>query len=82
MVFLGCDLLEEHEDVSDCELDSCALVRVVPDVTDVPVSPSSVVTEFCEVFSCCSDWEDVVPQSFSLSRRRAHCCASTQEEMK
>ena len=29
--------------------------------------PSSVVTEFCEVFSCCSDWEDVVPQSFSFS---------------
>ena len=31
---------------------SCALV---PDVTDVPVSPSSVVTEFCDGFSCCSD---------------------------
>ena len=44
---------------------------VVLDVTDVPVSPSSVVTEFCEVFSCCSDWEDVVPQSFSFSKKRA-----------
>ena len=30
-------------------------VPVVPDVTDVLVSPSSVVTEFCDGFSCCSD---------------------------
>ena len=46
---------------------SLILVRmcVVPDVTDVHVSPSSVVSEFCEVFSGCSEWEDVVPQSFS-----------------
>ena len=48
----------------------------------VLVSPSSVVTEFCDGFSCCSDWEDVEPQSFSFSRRRAHCCTSTQEEMR
>ena len=34
-----------------------------PDVTDVLVSLSSVVTEFCEVSSCCSDWEDVALQS-------------------
>ena len=45
------DLLEEFENWSDCEPDSCAHVRVVPDVTDVPVSPSSVVTELCDVFS-------------------------------
>ena len=75
-------LLEKHEDLSDCEPDSRACVRMVPDVTDVLVSPSSVVTEFCEVFSCCSDWEDVVPQSFSFSKKRAHCCTSTQEEMR
>ena len=31
-------------------------MRVVPDVTDVLVSPSSVVTEFCDVSPCCSDW--------------------------
>ena len=74
--------MEKHGDLSDCEPDSCAHVRVVPDVTDVLVSPSSVVTEFCEVFSCCSDWEDVVPQSLSLSRKRAHCCTSTHEEMR
>ena len=35
-------------------------------MTDVLVSPSSVVTEFCNVSSCCSDWEFVEPQSFSL----------------
>ena len=40
------DLLEKHEDLSDCEPDSCARVRVVPGVTGVPVSPSSVVTDF------------------------------------
>ena len=62
------DLLEKHEDLSDCKPDSCAHVRVVPDVTDVPVSPS-VVTELFEFFSCCSDWEDVVPQSFSFSNK-------------
>ena len=37
------------DDLSDRELVSCELVRVVPDVSDVVVSPSSVVTEMCEV---------------------------------
>ena len=54
--FLG-RLLDNPEDLSDCEPDSCAHVRVVPDVTDVFVSPSSVVTELC-------DWEFVEPLSF------------------
>ena len=76
------DFLEEHEDLSDCELDSCAHVRVVLDVIDVLISLSSVVTEFFEVFSCCFDWEDVVPQSSSFSKKRAHCCTSAQEEMR
>ena len=76
------DLVEKREDLSDCEPDSCAHVRVVPDVTVVLVSPFSVVTEFCEVSSCCSYWEDVVPQSFSFSKKRALCCTSTQEEMR
>ena len=45
------DLLEKHKDLSDCELDSCAHVRVVLVVIDVFVSLSLVVmTEFCEVF--------------------------------
>ena len=47
------DPLEKHKDMSKCELDSCAHVRVVLDVIDV-FSPSSVVIEFCEA-SCCSD---------------------------
>ena len=62
MIFLGRDLLEKHKDLSDCELDYCAHVRVVPDVTDV-------VTEFCEVSSCCSDWEDVFSAVLSQKKR-------------
>ena len=41
------DFLDNPEDLSDCKPDSCAHVRVVPDVTDVLVSLSSVVTELC-----------------------------------
>ena len=50
--------------------------------TDVLVLPSSVVTEFCDVSSMCSDWEFVEPQSFSLSKKRAFCCTDMQEEMR
>ena len=74
--------LEKHEDLSDCEPDSCAHVRVVPDVTDVLVPPSPVVTEFCEISSCCSEWADVFPQSFSFSKKRALCCTGTHDEMR
>ena len=38
------------EDLFDREPDTCALVRVVPEVTGVPFSPSSVITEVCEGF--------------------------------
>ena len=55
-------------------------VLVALDVTDVPVSPSSVVTEFCDGFSCCSDREFVEPQSYSFSQERAHYCTVAQEE--
>ena len=41
---------------------------MVPDVIDVLVSLSSVVTEFRDGFSCCPDWEFVEPQSFSFSK--------------
>ena len=51
-------------------------------VPDVPVSSSSVVTEFCDVSPCCSDWESVEPQSFSFFKKRALHCSSTQEEMR
>ena len=73
--------MEKHVDLSDGKLDSCAHVRVVPDVIDVLVSPSSVLTELCEVF-CSSKWKDVVPPSFAFSKKRAHRCTSTQEEIR
>ena len=40
------DPLEKLDDLFECEPVCCALVRVVPDVTDVLVSTSSVVTWF------------------------------------
>ena len=69
------------EDLSDLESEAWVVVPEVPDVTDVPVSPSSVVTEFCVGFSFCSDWDFVEPQSFSFSKKRVHSCTVTQEEM-
>ena len=51
-----------------------SMVRVVPDVTEVYLSsPSSVVTELCDVSPCGSDWEVVEPQSCSFSKKRARC---------
>ena len=74
------DPLEKHEDLSDCEPDSCAHVRVVPDVTDVPVSPS-VVTDFCEFFFRVALIGKMLYRSPFLSSKREHfCCTSTQEE--
>ena len=60
-------LLGDPGDLSDCELASCELVRAVPGgsyLIDVLVSPSSVITELCDVFPCRSDSEFVEPQSF------------------
>ena len=59
-------------------------VSVVPDVTDVLVSPSPVFTEFCDGFSFCSDWAFVEPQSYFLSPKsvQAHSWTVTQEEMR
>ena len=50
--------------------DSRACVRMVPHVTDVLISPSSEVTEVCDISSSCSDWDYVEPQSFSFSKKR------------
>ena len=63
------DLLDKSEDLSDCEPGTRVQVRMVPDLIDVFVSPSSVVTEFCDGFSCCSDWEYVEPRSSSFSKK-------------
>ena len=65
------DFLEKPEDLSDCEPETRVDVSVVLGVTDVPVSLSSVVTEFCDGFSFCSDWESVEPQSLSFAQKRA-----------
>ena len=62
-VFLGGDLLEDPDDLSDCELKTGTDVSAVLVVIDVLVSPSSVVTECCEDVSLVSDWEFVEPQA-------------------
>ena len=64
------------EDLSDCEPPDGS------DVIDVLVSPSSVITELCDVSPCRSHWEFVEPQSFSFSKQRARCCTDTREEMR
>ena len=51
------------------------------DVTGVPVSPSSVVAELCDCFSCGSGWDFVELQSFSFFKKRVHSCTATQKEM-
>ena len=61
------------------------LVRAMPggsDVIDVLVSPSSVIIELCDVSPCRSDGEFVEPHSSSFSKKRAHCCTDTREEMR
>ena len=58
------DLLDKPEDLSDRESEAWVVVLVVLDVMDVLVSFFSVVTEFCDGFSCCSDWEFVESHSF------------------
>ena len=73
--------MDKPEDLSDRESEAWVVVPLVPDVTDVPVSSSSLVAEVCDGFSCCSDWEFVEPQSFSFSTKLAHCTV-TQEELR
>ena len=69
---LSCeDLLDKPEELSDCESEAWVVVHEVPDVTNVLVSPSSVVTELCYRFSCGSDLDFVEPQSFSFSKKRS-----------
>ena len=55
---------------------------VVLVVTDILVSLSSVVTEFCDDVSVESDWEFVEPQSSSSSIKRSLRWADSQEEMR
>ena len=78
--FLGEAPFDDGESWSGCGPDLCASVRLVLDVTDMPVSPSSVVTELCGCFVLFSDWSLVEPQSCSFSQKCAHCCTVTQED--
>ena len=73
------DLWDDPCAVFDCVSGACASVRLVLVVTDVLVSPSSVVTKVCDGFSLGSDVESVEPQSFSFFKKRClhHCKART-----
>ena len=64
------DLLDEPQDLSNRESEAWADVQIVPEVTDVPVS------------LCCPDCEFVEPHSSSFSKKRAHYCTVTREEMR
>ena len=68
--------MDKPGDLSDRESEVWVEVIVVLDVTDVLVSPA------CDIFSFCSDWDLVEPQSLSLSKKGAHSCTVTQEEMR
>ena len=67
------DLSDKPEDLSDRESEARGFCAGCASC----VSPSSVVTEFCDGFSCCSDWEFVEPQSFPFFRKACspHSCA-------
>ena len=75
------DLLENPHDLSDCELETRTEVSAVLVVTDVLVSPSSVVTECWDGVSLDSDWEFVEPQSFSFSKKRSVVWKENRGEM-
>ena len=69
--------------MSDCVSGTVTSVTVVPVVTDVPVSPSSVLTEVCDGFSLGSDGEFWWNRSPLLCpKKRAHLWTVEQEEMR
>ena len=65
--------------VSGCGSGTVTSAPVVTDVTDVLVSPCSVVTKVCDDFLLGSDREFVEPQSFSFSKKRAHFWTAAQK---
>ena len=79
VVFLEEDLLEKPEDLSDCEPEIWVDVCAVPDVSVVPVSPSSVFTGCFGDVSLELDWGFVEPQSPSLSKKRTFWTVSREE---
>ena len=58
------------------------LLEKPENLSDCDVSPASVANEFYDSFSWCTEWEFVEPQSYSFSKKRAHSCSLTQEEMR
>ena len=75
-----CDLWDDHCGVSDCASGTGTNGPVVPVVTDVLVSLSSVVAEVCHCFSLGSDWEFVEPQSFAFPKKRSFMRAENQRD--
>ena len=82
MAFSWEDLLEEPDDLSDCDPQTRTNVSAVPDVAVVLVSPSSLVTECLGDVSLDSDREFVEPQSSSFSEKRAFVWTVSKEEMR
>ena len=73
------DPLEKLDDLSEGEPVSCELVRVVADVTDVLVSPSSVVTEFVMFPPCALIW-NLLNRSPFLPPRSVHTVVQTRRK--
>ena len=73
VVFLGRIFLGKLDDSSDCEPETRTDVSAVLVVTEVPVSPSSVVTAFWDGVSLDSDREFVELQSV-FSPKSAWLC--------
>ena len=67
------DLLENPDDLSDCELETRTDVSAVLDVNVVPASLSSLVTECYKDVSMDSGWEFVDPQSFFFFQKAFDC---------
>ena len=68
-------------ELSDCELEALVDVSVVPGVTDVPVSPPSVVTVFCDGFFVLL-YLGICGTAALFSGKRAHSWTVMQEEMR
>ena len=77
-----CDLWDDPSEVFACDSGTRMEGPVVLVVTDVLVSPSSVVTEVCDGFSSGSDWELVELQSLSFSKKRSSVCAKNQGDLR
>ena len=73
--------MKNPDDLSHGEPGTRTDVCAVPDVTVVPVSPSSVVTERFGDVSLDSDWEFVEPQSSFFSKKRSSELEENQGEM-